>query len=220
MRVKQLTLWNDTWNEDVLNLNFKAHILLLFMSTIFKEKKPLLNYLSKNYPESSILRCSTAVEISDISVHDNSVSLTAIQLEKATHKKISVPVKTMEKSYTAGLQLAEQLKSLIFAANIPKGSFVRLMKANIDRLINGAQQSTKITISNLKNDAQLAILISYVGRMLALKQLVEEEVEAVREILGEKPKITGFYSYGEIAPFEEFFPCELHNQTTTTTNLS
>jgi hypothetical protein len=53
-----------------------------------------------------------------------------------------------------------------------------------------------------------------------LKQLVEEEVEVVRVVLGDKPKITGFYSYGEIAPFCEFSPCELHNQTMAITTLS
>jgi len=36
----------------------------------------------------------------------------------------------------------------------------------------------------------------------------------------EKPNINRFYSYGEIAPFEEFSHCELHNQTMTKTTLS
>ena len=73
---------------------------------------------------------------------------------------------------------------------------------------------------NQKEASELAILISCVGRRLVLKQMVEEEVEVVRQTIGEKPSITGFYSYGEIAPFGEFSPCELHNQTMTITTLS
>ena len=94
------------------------------------------------------------------------------------------------------------------------------MKANIDRLISGAEDSAISANKNLKETSELAILISCVGRRLVLKQLVEEEVEVVRDVIGDKPCITGFYSYGEIAPFGEFSPCELHNQTMTITTLS
>ncbi len=44
------------------------------------------------------------------------------------------------------------------------------------------------------------LLISCVGRKMILNQRVEEEVEAVREVLGPAAGLTGFYSYGEIAP--------------------
>jgi hypothetical protein len=94
------------------------------------------------------------------------------------------------------------------------------MKANVDRLIGGAEDSAKNAFSATKESAELAILISCVGRRLVLKQSVEEEVEVVKETVGQHTKITGFYSYGEIAPFGEFSPCELHNQTMTITTLS
>ncbi|MBT8271961.1 MAG: FIST C-terminal domain-containing protein [Bacteroidia bacterium] len=118
------------------------------------------------------------------------------------------------------LSVDEEKQSMTFAGNIHQGSYVRLMKANIDRLINGAGNSAKIAQEIIKESADLAILISCVGRRLVLKQLIEEEVEAVRDIIGDKPEITGFYSYGEIAPNGEFSPCELHNQTMTITTLT
>ena len=64
-----------------------------------------------------------------------------------------------------------------------------------------------------------AILVSCVGRKLALGQRIEEEVEGVREVLGEGPVLAGFYSYGEISPFVPSARCELHNQTMTITTL-
>ena len=70
------------------------------------------------------------------------------------------------------------------------------------------------------SSADLAVLISCVGRKLVLKQRVEEEVEAVREVLGENAALTGFYSYGEISPFAPGADCELHNQTMTITTFS
>lgn len=118
------------------------------------------------------------------------------------------------------LAIDEEAKSLTFAGNIDEGSSVRLMKANIDRLILGAENSAKSVDPKNIDEDQLAILVSCVGRRLVLKQMVEEEVEAVSEVLGEKTSITGFYSYGEIAPFGKFDPCQLHNQTMTITVLS
>jgi hypothetical protein len=53
-----------------------------------------------------------------------------------------------------------------------------------------------------------------------LKQRVEEEVEGVRDVLGERTVLTGFYSYGEISPFTPGAKCELHNQTMTITTFS
>ena len=50
-------------------------------------------------------------------------------------------------------------------------------------------------------------------------QTVEEELEAVREIIGPETSMTGFYSYGEICPAGVAADCELHNQTMTVTTL-
>lgn len=117
------------------------------------------------------------------------------------------------------LAVDEKQNSLTFAGNIPEGSYVKLMKANIDRLINGAEGAAKVSMDSGKTP-ELALLISCVGRKLVLKQLVEEEVEAVQGEIGSGACITGFYSYGEIAPFLQNATCELHNQTMTITTFS
>ena len=118
------------------------------------------------------------------------------------------------------LSIDEKNGSLTFAGNIPQGSYVRLMKANIDRIIGGAEQSALTAKGSTDEPHQLAFLISCVGRRLVMKQLVEEEVEAVNEVFGNDIYTTGFYSYGEIAPFDKFSPCTLHNQTMTITTFS
>ncbi len=116
------------------------------------------------------------------------------------------------------LAVNEKEKSMTFAGDIPEGAQARFMKANFDRLIDGSIGAAKVSKEILGGTkADLAVLVSCVGRKLVLKQRTEEEVEAVREILGEQAAITGFYSYGEIAPFAAGEKCALHNQTMTIT---
>jgi hypothetical protein len=92
------------------------------------------------------------------------------------------------------------------------------MKANFDRLIDGAVGAAKTSYEAIGSfSPELAILISCVGRKMVLKQRTEEEVEGVREILGNSTILAGFYSYGEICPFSPDTKCELHNQTMTIT---
>jgi hypothetical protein len=111
--------------------------------------------------------------------------------------------------------------SLTFAGDVPQGAYAQLMKANVDRLIDGAVGAATSSYANAGGRTpELAILISCVGRKLLLKQRVEEEVESVRDVLGAATTLTGFYSYGEIAPFNPSARCELHNQTMTITTLS
>ena len=119
------------------------------------------------------------------------------------------------------LSVNEEKQSMTFAGDVPEGSYARFMKANFDRLIDGATGAAKIAyqaVSSVSPD--LAILISCVGRKLVLKQRIEEEVEGVRDVLGDRTTLTGFYSYGEISPFKPGANCELHNQTMTITTFS
>ncbi|MEO5657475.1 MAG: FIST N-terminal domain-containing protein [Nitrospiria bacterium] len=119
------------------------------------------------------------------------------------------------------LSIDEQEHSLTFAGDIPQGAYARLMKANFDRLIDGSVGAAKTSFGALGSaPAELALLISCVGRKLVLKQRIEEEVEGVRDVMGDHTVLTGFYSYGEISPFTPSARCELHNQTMTITTFS
>ncbi len=119
------------------------------------------------------------------------------------------------------LAVDEEAHSIRFAGDIPEGSFARLMKANFERLIDGATRAARASHAPLRGSRpELALLVSCVGRKLVLKQRVEEEVERVREVLGEQVRLTGFYSYGELAPMLEAASCQLHNQTMTITTLA
>jgi len=133
--------------------------------------------------------------------------------------KVQMPDKDYELVRTM-LAVDEEAKSVTFAGDVPEGSMAQLMKANFDRLIDGAEAAAEQSNLDSKS-AELAILISCVGRKLILKQRTEEEVEAVSDMLGDKTQITGFYSYGEIAPTAaQTSQCDLHNQTMTITTFA
>jgi hypothetical protein len=118
------------------------------------------------------------------------------------------------------LAVDEAAGSMTFAGDIPQGAHARLMKANFDRLVDGACDSASASARRLNGvPAELALLISCVGRKLVLRQRVEEEVEAVRDVLPHAV-LTGFYSYGELCPQGSVGSCELHNQTMTITTLA
>ena len=115
------------------------------------------------------------------------------------------------------LAVDDEAGSMTFAGDIPQGCHVRLMRANFDRLIDGATTAAQRAVLN--DEKGFALLISCVGRKMVLKQRVEEEVEGVRQILGEQVHMAGFYSYGELSPLLEKVGCTLHNQTMTITSI-
>ncbi len=115
------------------------------------------------------------------------------------------------------LAVDDKAGSMTFAGDIPQGSYVRFMRANFDRLIDGA--STAAQRATIQSTRGFALLISCVGRKMVLKQRVEEEVEGVRQVLGEQIHMAGFYSYGELSPLIGKVGCTLHNQTMTITSI-
>lgn len=120
------------------------------------------------------------------------------------------------------LGVNEEARSMTFAGEVPEGSYVTLMRANLERLIDGASQAADATRRTAHPDAEgptLAIAISCVGRRLVLGPRAEEEIEATMDIMGGATEQMGFYSYGEISPFGSG-ACDLHNQTMTITTIS
>ncbi len=117
------------------------------------------------------------------------------------------------------LSINEEEKSMTFAGDVPVGSKVRFMKSNFTKLTNAASQAASQTSLKRKDQPDLAILISCVGRKLVLGEKIDEEVKAVSKSFNDETLLAGFYSYGEISPFNEGGDCQLHNQTMTITSF-
>ena len=115
------------------------------------------------------------------------------------------------------LAVDEASQSLTFAGDIPTGAYAQLMKAQLDRLIEGAEQAAGLASRGVDGPV-LAVAISCVGRRLVLRERTEEEAEGVQDYLPAGSQIVGFYSYGELSPISSG-NCDLHNQTMTLTTI-
>ena len=119
------------------------------------------------------------------------------------------------------LSIDEQDKSMTFAGDIPQGGTAQFMKTNVNDLVDGATAAAEASLTGLGGRRpDLALLVSCVGRKLVMKQRIEEEIEAIRNVFGGDTSIAGFYSYGELCPFSQGGECRLHNQTMTITALA
>jgi hypothetical protein len=112
--------------------------------------------------------------------------------------------------------------SLTLAGAISQNGYLRLMHAQTDGLVDGAEEAARATVKLMTRDggAGLALLVSCVGRKLVMGGRVDEETEIVQKILGPQATLAGFYSYGEIGPGQGIQNCQLHNQTMTISYLT
>lgn len=114
----------------------------------------------------------------------------------------------------------EDAQSLTFAGDVGEGVVAQLMRANLDRLVDGSERAALRAIAHHPPGRPvLAVGVSCVGRRMMLGELCEDEVEAFLAVLPGGSRQVGFYSYGEIAPDASGRP-ELHNQSMSITTLA
>ena len=115
------------------------------------------------------------------------------------------------------LSVDEKNNSLTFAGDIPVGWTAQLMRANFERVIEGSEVALEGCRAKMRNQnlSAFVLAVSCVGRRLVLGERTVEEIEVLHENLPAQSALTGFYSYGEIAPTVNGNSCELHNQTMT-----
>ena len=122
------------------------------------------------------------------------------------------------------LAIDSKNNSLTFAGNVEEGETVRLCQTNHDRLVDGAGAAANLVMDGLSdnktNQIGLALCVSCVGRKGVMAENVGDEIKLVQQILGPQTSITGFYSYGELAPRPNTTDSVLHNQTMTIGYLS
>ncbi|MBT0768544.1 FIST C-terminal domain-containing protein [Kineosporia sp. J2-2] len=111
----------------------------------------------------------------------------------------------------------ETEQSLIFTGDVPQDAVARLMRANMDELVEGAGDAVKAA-ELIPGLPVLALIVSCIGRRAVLKQRTEDELETVLSRLPGDALVAGFYSYGEISPIGDK-ASGLLNQTLTITTI-
>jgi hypothetical protein len=122
------------------------------------------------------------------------------------------------------LGIDEAAQSLQLAGTVVEGAYVRLMHADTDALVDGAENAAIDSLDTLENglrgDSGLVVMISCAGRRRVMGDRVGEEVMAVSEQLGHSFTLTGFYANGAISPWRGLANSWLHNQTMTMTLIT
>src|ERR1044072_426977 len=88
--------------------------------------QPVFEELKSKFPNAHVVLCSTAGEIINNRVNDNTVSVAAIEFEKTTIQPVTVNIRDFENSYEAGKGLIKLIdfKDLAYILVISDGSNV------------------------------------------------------------------------------------------------
>lgn len=106
-------------------------------------------------------------------------------------------------------------KSITFFGDIPNGSVVQLSESTSNGILNATKNAVKIAMENYPNSEppQTAIIFSCATRKVLLGINTEKELEIAKGILPDTCSISGFYTYGEIAPLSINTEIRFHNST-------
>jgi len=103
---------NGAWKDAESTIDSsKCQLVFIFGSSEQLLQSSNLDYIKNEYPNADIVSASTAGEIINDGVFDNSIVATAIQLEHSSLKCVKTPITKHVNSYEAGLFLKEQLKA-------------------------------------------------------------------------------------------------------------
>jgi hypothetical protein len=122
----------------------------------------------------------------------------------------------------ATMGVDRQAGAIVFAGDVPEGSFVKMTIGNEEDIIKAAKQAAQAAMGKLRKDIpeiqpKAIFLYSCMARKIVLGTRTDEEILAVQEAVGKDVPIIGFYTYGEYAPIGERENSCFHNETATLT---
>ncbi|HEY4325934.1 MAG TPA: FIST N-terminal domain-containing protein [Mucilaginibacter sp.] len=110
MKTKQHHFLNNKWIDQASDLNpGKCQLVLVFGAPECVIKPEIYQHLKKSYPKADIVIASTAGEIIDDIVYDDSVVVTALEFEKTEIKCVETNISNHINSFDTGSHLMKQL---------------------------------------------------------------------------------------------------------------
>ena len=90
---------------------------------------------------------------------------------------------------------------LVFQGEIPQGAEVHIMIGNKDSCKQAAAQAAQEAKQALQGRTpEIALIFESAARQKLLGRSAFQEIQVVKEILGEEVPVFGMYTYGEFAP--------------------
>ena len=112
MRINQHQYLNKAWKDYSLNPEFnseKCQLVLAFGSPKLIVDPTIYSVLKTRYPAANIIFSSTSGEIIDDNVYDETIAVTAVELEAATVNCASTHIQNHGNSFESGAYLMQQL---------------------------------------------------------------------------------------------------------------
>lgn len=118
------------------------------------------------------------------------------------------------------LDVDRERSSLVFGANIPRGSKLRMMTARHTDLVDAAQTASGEVLSTNEFEDSLLLVFSSLARKLLMGTRAPDELDVIREVHPmSRYSIGGFYSYAEASPLIGSSVSLFHNQSVGITRL-
>jgi hypothetical protein len=86
--------------------------------------------------------------------------------------------------------------SIVFVTEVPQNSIITLMKCTPDELLITAENVARVAVERIKSP-KVAFVFDCVSRFLLLNQKFDDEIKAVRSVIGDIPTI-GMLTFGEV----------------------
>ena len=105
--------------------------------------------------------------------------------------------------------------SVMYTGDVPQGVQVQIAIANRDAILEGCRQAVDSAFNAYPRGKtpEAALVFSCAARKLLLGTRTSDEADIVRQTLGAKVPVCGFYGYGEIGPPSDASAAEYHNET-------
>lgn len=145
IKIMQLHGMNKQWLEGQASSAFdpnSAQLVLVFGATSCIDDPYISPEVSKKFPNADVVFCSTAGEILNNTVYDNSTVVTALQFEHTKIKSFRLNIKDFSDSYSCG-------KALMNA--VPKENLSCVFVISDGGLINGSELVKGISEVNPNN---------------------------------------------------------------------
>jgi hypothetical protein len=106
--------------------------------------------------------------------------------------------------------------SIQFAGEIPEGSLVHFTCGDSHSILTATEEAARLARSEMGSVPPAMIFFySCMARKIVLGQRTQEELDRVRNVLGNEVPILGFYTYGEYSRISCNQRSLLHNETAT-----
>jgi len=113
-----MQIGQSRWTENeglvpasIQRIGSPANLVFVFGSTHLIRRKDIVQSVRKLYPDATLFECSTAGDICDTHIFDNSLVITAIKLEHTRIESSQIKIKKSTDSFQAGENLALALNN-------------------------------------------------------------------------------------------------------------